>query len=182
MLSPLQAGSDPFIWQSLSLPLSEMGAAVRVLLRVPTIVSGDEQTKLLTDSEGVALWEGLSVSSVAMVTVEVTLEGADSRGNHVGNPDWLFFGVQLHCPTGVGLLGGCTEQLPMEALKDGASCALHVLGYLCGCCLGPSPAWLAVLGASRANTLAPFGPFSPTPSVGQFPEGPRVAQSELLLL
>lgn len=48
-----------------------MGAAARVLLRVPTIVSGDEQTELFADSEGVALLEGLSISSMAMVTVEV---------------------------------------------------------------------------------------------------------------
>lgn len=92
-----------------------MGAAARVLLRVPIIVSGDEQTELFADSEGVALLEGLPISSMAMVTVEVPC--ADSRGNHVGNPDWPFFGVQLHCPTGVGLLGDCTEQLPNSPME-----------------------------------------------------------------
>lgn len=70
-----------------------------------------------------------------------------------------------HCPTRAGLRGWTelsSGPMEVEATKDGYP--LHVRGYLCGCCLGPSPAWLAALEASKANTLVPFGPFSPTPS------------------
>lgn len=153
-----QPGPDPFMWQSLSLLLPEVGAAAPVLLRVPTTVSGDEPTGSLQTPRGslclrvgVCFAHGYSHNGGS-------LGWEDSRGNHVGGLDWPSFGVQLYCPTGAGLLGGWTEQLPSAPVEAGSHTGWGVHAHCM--CLGTSvaePSLAGSFGGSKAYSLVPFG-------------------------